>query len=258
MAQVTSGHRPLEASAEPPLPRHVAIIMDGNGRWARARGVPRIAGHRAGVENLRRILEAFARVGIPVLTIYVFSTENWNRPLDEVRALMRLLEQMIERETETLNRNGVQVRHIGETQQLSPRLLRKIQTATEMTRDNTRLILNVALNYGGRAEILSAVRRIVSEGVDPDELDEERFGSYLHTAGLPDPDMVIRTAGEMRLSNFLLWQSAYAEYYTTPTYWPDFDEAELGRALEAYAQRNRRFGRLPRSARSQQPSADDS
>jgi len=243
---MTEGPRSSEIGSLRVLPRHVAIIMDGNGRWARKRGLPRIEGHRAGAKSLRRILKSFVKLGIPILTIYAFSTENWNRPPEEVRGLMRLLEHVIEREAAEWHRNGVQIRHIGATDRLPPRLLEKIRSAIELTRDNQRLILNVALNYGGRAEIISAVRRLLSEGIKPDELDEERFGNYLYTAGLPDPDLIIRTAGEMRLSNFLLWQSAYAEYYSTPTYWPDFDEAELHRALEAYAQRERKFGRVPK------------
>jgi len=226
------------------VPRHVAIIMDGNGRWARSRGLPRVAGHRAGTENLRRILRAAAELGIKVLTIYAFSTENWERPQHEVRALMGLVEHVIDNEIDELNESGVKIRHVGRTQGLSPRLLDKIRHAQELTKQNSRLVLNVALNYGGRAEIVDAVREIVAEGLPPEEIDESIISRHLLTAGLPDPDLVIRTGGEMRLSNFLVWQSAYAEFYSTPTFWPDFDRNELHKALLAYQQRDRRFGRL--------------
>jgi len=233
-----------EASKWARVPRHVAIIMDGNGRWARARGLPRLAGHRAGTQNIRRVLEACVEYGIEVLTIYAFSTENWGRPDDEVRGLMRLLEETIARELPELHARGVQIRHSGSLERISESLKRKIRQAVEQTKGNQRIILNVAFNYGGRAEILNAVRRIISDGIPAEEVDEELFTRYLYTAGLPDPDLIIRTAGEMRLSNFLLWQSAYAEYYSTPTYWPDFDQEELRKALDAYAARERRFGRL--------------
>ncbi len=224
------------------VPHHIAIIMDGNGRWARARGLPRIAGHRAGTDNLRRVLEACAEYGVKILTIYAFSTENWGRPKDEVRGLIHILEEVIQREVRDLHKNGVQLRHVGRLEGISERLKRQVREAIELTKNNDRLILNVAFNYGGRAEILDAVRRIVAEGIDPDTLDEELFSRYLYTAGLPDPDLIIRTAGEVRLSNFLIWQAAYAEYYATPTYWPDFDKKELYKALRVYSQRERRFG----------------
>jgi undecaprenyl diphosphate synthase len=218
--------------------------MDGNGRWARSRGLPRVAGHRAGTENLRRILRAAAELGIKVLTIYAFSTENWERPRHEVRALMGLVEHVIDNEIDDLNENGVRIRHIGRVQGLSPRLLDKLRHAQELTKQNRRLVLNVAFNYGGRAEIVDAVREIVAEGLPPEQIDESIISRHLWTAGLPDPDLVIRTGGEMRLSNFLVWQSAYAEFYSTPTFWPDFDRNELHKALLAYQQRDRRFGRL--------------
>lgn len=229
------------------IPRHVAIIMDGNGRWAQARGLPRLAGHRAGTENIRRVLEGCVEYGVKILTIYAFSTENWQRPEDEVRGLMRILEEVIQKEVKELNEKGVCIRHLGRLDGLSPRLQRQIQKAVELTRENSRLILNVAFNYGGRAEILDAVRGLIRDGISPEDIDEELFSRYLYTAGLPDPDLIIRTAGEMRLSNFLLWQGAYAEYYSTPTYWPDFDKEELHRALLAYSQRERKFGRVPRA-----------
>ena len=227
------------------VPRHVGIIMDGNGRWAEKRGLPRLAGHRAGAENIRRIVKTCVELGIEVLTVFAFSTENWQRPRGEVRGLMQLVNHVIEKETEELHRNGVCVRHIGDLSRLSESLQRKIRWATELTSDNKRLIINVALNYGGRAEIVSAVRQLMRDGVPPEEVNEALFSDYLQSAGLPDPDLIIRTAGEMRLSNFLVWQAAYAEYYSTPTYWPDFDEGELRRALVAYGERRRKFGSLP-------------
>ena len=233
-----------EATALARIPRHVAVIMDGNGRWARARGQPRLAGHRAGTRNIRRVLRACASSGVEVLTIYAFSTENWGRPSAEVRGLMRLLEQALTEQLAELHAEGVQIRHSGSLERVSESLSKAIQEALELTKDNQRIILNVAFNYGGRAEIMNAVRRIIADGVAAEEVNEDLFTRYLHTAGLPDPDLIIRTAGEMRLSNFLIWQGAYAEYYSTPTYWPDFDQEELRKALEAYAARERRFGRL--------------
>jgi undecaprenyl diphosphate synthase len=226
------------------VPRHVGIIMDGNGRWASEKGLPRTAGHRAGADNLRRIVGACAELGIEILTVFAFSTENWERPESEVRGLMWLVNHVIETETEELHRNGVCVRHIGDASRLSDDLRAKITRATQLTRDNERLIVNVAFNYGGRAEIVSAVRRMMRDGIAPQEVDEALISSYLDTAGLPDPDLIIRTSGEMRLSNFLVWQAAYAEYYSTPTYWPDFDEHELRRALIEFGSRKRRFGRV--------------
>jgi undecaprenyl diphosphate synthase len=224
------------------IPYHLAIIMDGNGRWAKARGLPRLAGHRAGTENLRRILRACVDLGIKVLTIYAFSTENWERPQSEVRGLMSILERVIDRELKELNANGVQIRHIGRLEGVSERLQRKIKQALEVTSHNERLILNVAFNYGGRAEIVDAVRRMMADDVSADQVDEEMFGHYLYTGDLPDPDLIVRTSGELRVSNFLLWQGAYAEYYVTPTYWPDFGPEELIKALEHYSSRERRFG----------------
>jgi undecaprenyl diphosphate synthase len=224
------------------VPYHLAIIMDGNGRWAKARGLPRLAGHRAGTENLRRTLKACVRHGIKILTIYAFSTENWGRPAEEVRGLMTILEQVIERELKELHEQGVRIRHIGRSDNVSPRLLKKIQKAVELTKNNNTLILNVAFNYGGRQEIIDAARRIMHEGIEPDKVDDALLSQYLYTAGQPDPDLIIRTSGEMRVSNFLIWQGAYAELYVTPTYWPDFNEDELQKALDHYAARERRFG----------------
>ena len=226
------------------IPRHIGIVMDGNGRWARERKLPRLMGHRAGTENTRRVLRACGEFGIEIVTLYGFSTENWRRPKNEVRGLFSIFENAIDREVPELHRNGVRLRHLGRTERLPGRLVKKIESAVELTKDNDRLTLNLAFNYGGRAEIVDAARRIIAEGIDPAAIDEELFASYLYTAGLPDLDLFIRTGGEMRLSNFLLWQTAYAEYYTTPTYWPDFDETELEKALVAYNQRTRKFGRL--------------
>ena len=218
--------------------------MDGNGRWAKQRKLPRLMGHRAGTENTRRVLRACGEFGIKIVTLYGFSTENWQRPKDEVNGLFSVFEGAIDREVPELHRNGVRLRHLGRTEGLPERLVQKIETAMELTKDNDRLILNLAFNYGGRAEIVDATRRIIAEGIDPATIDENLFSNYLYTAGLPDLDLFIRTGGEMRLSNFLLWQTAYAEYYSTPIYWPDFDEAELEKALIAYSQRIRKFGRL--------------
>jgi undecaprenyl diphosphate synthase len=224
------------------LPEHVAIIMDGNGRWAKERGLSRQAGHRAGVENIRVAIETFARYEVPVLTLYAFSTENWNRPKREVDALIRLIGPFIERELKSLHDNGVRLRHLGSLDPLSPDLRRRVEEAMEYTKDNTRITVNIAFNYGGRQEIVDALRRIVEDKVAPEQIDEALISSYLTTAGMPDADLVIRTAGEVRLSNFLLWQSAYAEYYYTDTYWPDFGVEEIERALLAFSQRQRRFG----------------
>jgi undecaprenyl diphosphate synthase len=226
------------------VPHHVGIIMDGNGRWAQAKGLPRLAGHQAGVDNIRRILESSVSHGIKVLTIYAFSTENWHRPPEEVTGLMTLLSLTIRRQLNELHKNGVQIRHSGRMSGINPELQRQIRHALEVTQHNTRIILNVAFNYGGRAEILDAVRHIIADGIQPDDLSEELFSQYLYTSDLPDPDLIIRTGGEWRLSNFLIWQAAYAEYYTTPTYWPDFDEAELHKAVYEYGARVRRFGRV--------------
>jgi undecaprenyl diphosphate synthase len=223
---------------------HVAIIMDGNGRWAQERGLSRQAGHRAGTENIRRIIEAFAERGVRYLTLYAFSTENWGRPRREVSALIKLLGRVLEREVRALHENDIRLVHFGSLAPLSPDLQKKVCDAIELTRNNKGLTVCLAFNYGGRAEIAEAVRRIVREGIPASEITEEVVAAHLDTHGIPDPDLIIRTAGEMRLSNFLLWQAAYAEYYATPTYWPDFDEAEIDRALAAYAARERRFGAL--------------
>jgi len=226
------------------IPRHVAIIMDGNGRWAEQRGLARLEGHRAGVRNIRPILEPLNSRGIEFVTIYAFSTENWNRPRDEVNGLLELLLDVIEREARELHKKGVRICHIGSLEGLSKELRKKIGDAVTLTKGNAGMTLGVAFNYGGRAEILDAVRRLIADGVAPDDVVEEKFERYLYTQGFPDVDLMIRTSGEMRTSNFLIWQAAYAEYYFTPVLWPDFDAHELDRALEAYGQRRRRFGGL--------------
>ncbi len=225
-------------------PAHVAIIMDGNGRWAKQRGLPRAAGHKAGTDNLRRVIEAAVELGIRILTIYAFSTENWQRPADEVNGLMSIFEEVIDRELGDLHRNGVRLRHIGRLDRLSPAFADKVRAAIALTRDNTRLTLNIAFNYGGRAEIVEAVRSIVAAGLPPEQITDDTVAAHLYTAGQPDPDLIIRTSGEMRVSNFLIWQGAYSEYYITPTYWPDFDKEQLRLALEEYSRRHRRFGGL--------------
>ncbi len=237
---------PTAPAASPlePVPYHVGIIMDGNGRWAQRRGLPRMAGHRAGTENIRRTLTACVEFGVKMLTIYAFSTENWKRPEDEVKGLMTIFAQVIDRELGELHRQGVQLRHVGRLEGISNSLRAKVQRAIEMTKDNDRIILNVAFNYGGRAEIVDAVRSIIRAGIPADEVTEELISRNLYTADCPDPDLIIRTSGEFRTSNFLLWQAAYAEYYVTPTYWPDFDRNELYQALLAYSQRDRRFGEV--------------
>lgn len=225
-------------------PQHVAIIMDGNGRWASARGLPRLAGHRAGTENLRTIIEAAVEFNIQYLTIYAFSTENWKRPEQEVKGLMRIFRNMLDRELKNLHENGVQLRHLGQLDPIDQDLQRRVKEAIELTKDNTRLILNVAFNYGGRDEILHAVKNIIKDGLAPEEIDADVFSQYLYTAESPDPDLIIRTSGELRCSNFLLWQGAYSEWYYAPAYWPDFDREELLKALVDYDQRDRRFGTI--------------
>ncbi|MBL8058436.1 MAG: di-trans,poly-cis-decaprenylcistransferase [Anaerolineales bacterium] len=224
------------------IPQHVGIIMDGNGRWAISRGLPRLAGHRAGVENLRRIISACVEFGVKHLTIYAFSTENWGRPPEEVKGLLFILDEVLDRELAELHKEGVQLRHIGWLEGLAPSTQKKVLQAVELTRHNTRLVLNVAFNYGGRAEIIHAIRQMLADGVTPDQVTEDVVNRYLYTAGQPDPDLIIRTAGELRVSNFLLWQAAYAEYYAADVFWPDFDKAQFRRALEQFAGRERRFG----------------
>jgi len=229
------------------IPTHVAIIMDGNGRWAKKRGLPRQAGHRAGAENLRRIINACVEFKIKILTIYAFSTENWGRPEMEVRGLMKIISRVIDQELKDLHAQGVCLHHLGSMSGVAPSLQEKVHRALELTKNNDRLILNVAFNYGGRAEILQAVKQILADNVVPDDLTEALFSSYLFTRGLPDPDLVIRTSGELRISNFLIWQAAYSEYYPTPVYWPDFGREDLYEAILAFNQRERRFGLVAES-----------
>ena len=239
---------PQETKQYPPLariPQHVGIIMDGNGRWARQRGLPRIAGHRQGTDNLRRVLRAAVEFGIEILTIYAFSTENWGRPEREVQGLLAILRYVIDEEVPELDKEGVRLRHLGRFDRIPASLEVKIQEAIELTKDNDRLVVNVAFNYGGRAELVDAIRSIVAAGVGPEKINDALVSKHLYTAGQPDPDLVIRTSGEMRLSNFLIWQAAYAELYTTPTLWPDFDKDELYQALKDFGQRERRFGLVP-------------
>jgi len=226
------------------IPTHVAIIMDGNGRWALARGLPRLAGHRAGTENLRRIIEACIEFGVGYLTIYAFSTENWGRPQEEVQGLMHILEDVIDRELQELSDQGVQLHHIGRLDRLDPALQKKVLHAIEYTCHNHRLVLNVAFNYGGRDEIVYAIQHMIKDGVRPEDVTDKMVSQYLFTAGVPDPDMIIRTSGELRGSNFLIWQGAYSEWYFTPTYWPDFDKEQFRLALEEFSHRGRRYGRV--------------
>jgi undecaprenyl diphosphate synthase len=226
------------------IPIHVAIIMDGNGRWALSRGLPRLAGHRAGTENLRRIITASVEFGVKYLTIYAFSTENWGRPREEVDGLMHILEDVIDRELAELNKEGVQLRHIGRLERLDPKLQEKVLEAIDLTQNNDRLILNVAFNYGGRDEIVCAIQKMIKDGVHPEDVNSDLVGKYLFTAGVPDPDLIIRTSGELRVSNFLIWQGAYSEWYVTSVYWPDFDKKEYRKALDTFAGRDRRYGGL--------------
>jgi undecaprenyl diphosphate synthase len=227
------------------VPRHVGIIMDGNGRWARKRGLPRAAGHRAGTQNIRPLLESAVEFGIECLTIWAFSTENWVRPREEVSTLMNLVGESLDRWLPDLHQKGVHLRHIGQLDRLPARLRQRIGDAIELTRGNNRITLNVAFDYGGRDEIVRAVRHIMQAGTPPEQVSEELISANLDTAGLPDPDLIIRTGGDFRTSNFMLWEAAYAEYYITPVLWPDFDRNELSRALQEYARRERRFGGLP-------------
>jgi undecaprenyl diphosphate synthase len=224
------------------VPAHVAIIMDGNGRWAKKRGLPRLAGHRAGTENLREIIKACVEFGVKYLTIYAFSTENWGRPADEVDGLMHILEDVIDQELEELHQQGVQLVHIGQLERLDPSLRDKVKKSIELTKDNHRLTVCIAWNYGGRDEIVCAIKRIIEDGLKPEQICDDLVSDYLFTAGIPDPDLIIRTSGEMRISNFLIWQSAYSEWYVTPILWPDFNRDEFRKALIDFGQRERRYG----------------
>lgn len=226
------------------VPQHIAIIMDGNGRWAKARGLPRLAGHRAGTENLRTIIKAGVDFGIQYLTFYAFSTENWSRPKSEVDGLMKILAEVFDREAAELHKQGARLVHIGHLEGLPPKLQDKVRNAVEMTSGNTRITIVLAFNYGGRDEIIYAVKRMLKDQVDPDKVDQDLLSEYMFTAGIPDPDLVIRTSGEQRTSNFLTWQSVYSEWYFPKVYWPDFDKEELAKAIEEFGKRDRRFGGL--------------
>lgn len=224
------------------VPGHVAIIMDGNGRWANARGLDRLQGHEAGTENIRRILRHAAKRGVKYLTIWAFSTENWRRPEDEVSGLMEILGRTLVSETEELHRQGAQLRHIGDLSALDPALQASVKQAIELTSHNNRIVLTIAFNYGGRQEIVHAVRNMIADGLSPDAVDEEIMVKYLYMPELPEPDLIIRTSGEIRLSNFLLWQGAYSELFFSEKYWPDFSEDDFDAALDNYGNRERRFG----------------
>ncbi len=229
------------------IPRHVAVIMDGTGRWARARHLPRVAGHRAGIQAVREAVEGSARLGLDVLTLYAFSVENWTRPRSEVNTLMRLLKEYIQRELDTLHKYNIRFQTIGRIQELEPSVRHELYRATRKTNANTGMVLNVALNYGGRAELVDTINRLLNEygrNGHRSRISEEIVSNHLYTAGIPDPDLLIRTSGEMRLSNFLLWQIAYSEIYITSTFWPDFRCKDLLEAIVEYQKRNRRYGGL--------------
>ncbi len=230
------------------LPQHIAVIMDGNGRWAAQRHLPRVEGHRAGIESVREVVEGSARLGIEVLTLYAFSVENWKRPVTEVSTLMMLLKRYLRLELNTLLRNNIRFRVIGRVSELAPDVRSELAAAEEKTASNPGMLFNIALNYGGRAEIVEAARRLLESGIPAAELDEERFAECLYTAGQPDPDLLIRTSGEMRVSNFLLWQIAYAEIWVTETLWPDFRRKHLLEAILAYQKRHRRYGGITQPA----------
>ncbi len=236
--------REVNQSKAGALPRHVAMIMDGNGRWAKQRGLPRLAGHREGMANGHRVVEAILSYGIPYLTFYMFSTENWKRPVEEVEGIFQILTDMADGEIEFALREKIRICHLGKLEKLPPPLKNKIERAVDLTRDNKKMVVSLALNYGSRSEIMAAVRRLAQESAPAAEVNEALFNRYLYTADIPDPDLIIRTGGEMRLSNFLLWQAAYAELYFTPALWPDFTREEIDKALMAYKERQRRFGSL--------------
>jgi undecaprenyl diphosphate synthase len=242
LAQVKARKDDVEQLTQ--VPKHVAFIMDGNGRWAAKRGLPRLAGHQAGTENLRRIIRACVEFNIPYMTIYAFSTENWGRPKEEVEGLLNILEDVIDRELAELHEEGVQLRHIGHLEKLPEMLRVKVLNAIEITKNNQRLVLCLAFNYGGRDEIVCAIQDIIKAGIPAEEITPEIVGEHLFTVGIPDPDLIVRTSGEMRVSNFLIWQGAYSEWYITPTFWPDFDRDELYKILVDYNHRERRYGRI--------------
>jgi len=226
------------------LPNHVAIVPDGNGRWAEQRGLSRLEGHYAGADNMRRIVDYLNEYSIKYVTLYGFSTENWSRPEEEVRGLFHILEEFINNYVLEIHEKNIKLRHLGRLEGLPQGLQQAEKRAAELTKNNTGMTLSIALNYGGRTEILDAVRSILAQGIPPEKLDEKLFNSYLYTAGSPEVDLLIRTGDELRLSNFLIWQTAYSEYYFTKVLWPDFNEKEIDQALLSYSQRQRRFGGL--------------
>jgi len=229
---------------EPPLPRHVAIIMDGNGRWARQRGLPRLAGHREGIANAHRVVEILFDYGIRYVTLYVFSTENWKRPKEEVDGIFQILVNRADEEIEFARRKGIRLCHLGRLDRLPSGLTSKIRQAVDWTKGNEAMTVSLAIDYGGRAEIVEAIRKLRQTGISAEDIDECLFSRYLYAPDIPDPDLVIRAGGEIRLSNFLLWQVAYAELYFTPILWPDFGRDEVDKALMTYKERQRRFGSL--------------
>jgi undecaprenyl diphosphate synthase len=235
---------PAPVQAAEAVPAHVAVIMDGNGRWAQARGLTRLQGHERGTDNIRRITSAAAEAGVGYLTLWAFSTENWRRPREEVEGIIRILGMCLVRDVDELHREGVQLRHIGELDGLPAEMRDQIRAAIELTSRNDRIVLTLAFNYGGRSELLRAVRELAAAGVAPEDITEDAIAERLYTAGMPDPDLIIRTSGEHRTSNFMVWQAAYAELYFTDTYWPDFGPDELREALGDYARRERRFGHV--------------
>jgi undecaprenyl diphosphate synthase len=225
-------------------PQHVAIIMDGNGRWAKKRRLPRLAGHNAGGKNIRPVVKIFADYGVKYLTLYMFSTENWNRPRIEVAGLLSLLAKKIDQETQAFHQENIRLVHLGRLDRLSQKLREKVKAAVELTKNNTGLTLCLAFDYGGRDEIVQAASRIADAGIPADNIDESMFARYLYSTGIPNPDLVIRTGGESRLSNFLLWQVAYSELYFTPVLWPDFGHKDVEKAFSEYKRRQRRFGKI--------------
>lgn len=226
------------------LPVHVAIVPDGNGRWAEKRGLPRLMGHQSGVKNMRTIVEYLNGYGVKYVTLYGFSTENWARPVAEVSGLFKILKERIDKDVPKLHRKGIRVKHLGRLGELPSWLQDSVNRAVELTRNNSGMVLSLAFNYGGHIEIVDAIRRIVAEGIPPEKIDEKLVSDHLYTAGLPDVDLLIRTADEVRLSNFLIWQTAYSEYHFTKVLWPDFAKSDIDQALLAYSQRERRFGAL--------------
>lgn len=248
MTDTGSSGNEISSTSTPRVPRHVAIIMDGNGRWAAKRGLPRVEGHEHGTDNIRRITFAAGELGIEYLTLWAFSTENWRRPVDEVHGIMRILGEAIERETEELHRQGARLLHIGSLEGLSEELRQSVLDAIDLTKNNTNLTLTLAFNYGGRQEMLTAIRNMLAAGLDPETVTEETVSSYLFTHGIPDPDLIVRTSGEYRLSNFLLWQSAYSELFFTPVLWPDFGPDDLREAVADFGRRERRFGHISAAA----------